>query len=927
MNSRLITVILLLILAAVAGSAQTGSIRGKVIDGKTGEELIGTTVVITGTTTGTISDFDGNFSLDDLEPGTYSITVSYVSYDSQVFPDVVVRPGEVSLLNIQLNEAQLALEEVQVVARARRRTESAMQVLQRKSAVVLDGISSSQISKLGDSDAAAALRRVTGVNVEGGRYVYVRGLSDRYSQTTLNGAEIPGLDPNRNTVQMDLFPSNIIENMVIHKTFSPDLPGSFTGGHVDIITRDFPERRTFQFSTSTEYNPQVHLNNNFLLYPGGKLDWLGFDDGTRAIPEAARGDIPARYYDDARLTEITRSFNKIMEPERMRSFVDHSHSLSYGDQVKLFGKELGLEAGLSYSRKYHYSDNGQIGRYKLIAMDDPYLAGQLTLQEDTRGSEEVLWGSILTLNYKLSHNHKIGLLLLHNQSGESSARYQQGEKSSDESGLGYQTRSLQYLQRGFSSGQLRGEHVLPGLGNLKIDWFSSFTRSSQDEPDLRFFTNSYSISLGLYEVAPSLYPVPTRYYRNMEETNWDNKVHFQLPFDFFGRKSRLKFGGAFVYKERSFREQKFSFRENSNSYDNDIATYLADENMQSPDKIFVENSVSSNLKNSYDGNQSIAAAYVMVDMPVLAKLRMITGLRYEYTYMLTKSLLDTEEKGELDLADLLPSLNLTYSVSDRTNLRMAYNRTLARPSFREMAPFASFDFVGDFVYIGNASLKRTLVDNFDLRFETFLSSGEMISLSLFSKLFHDPIERSFNVRAANPELTVRNVDQARVNGLEAEIRKDLGFIPLLKDFSIGTNLTLVRSEVSIDPGELEAKRELVPDFPATRVMYGQAPYVVNAFLSYANDSSGLSMNVVFNTTGKQLSYINAKNVPDVYQQPRRQLDVNLSKRFGRITLRLSAKNLLNDPYWQSYHYNGIDYIFDRYQSGRNFGIGFSYQLH
>jgi len=270
------------------GYSQKGFLRGKIIDEKTGEELIGATVLVTGTTNGTTTDFDGNYSLE-LEEGTYNITFSYISYQTQNYPAVKINADDVTLLNIQLGEAQVALDAVQVVGRASRKTEAALQVLQRRSSVVLDGISAQQISRLGDSDAAGALKRVTGVSVEGGKYIYVRGLSDRYSMTTLNGAEIPGLDPNRNTVQLDLFPSNILENMVIHKTFSPDLPASFTGGHVDIMTKDFPEKYTLQFSASYEYNPTSHFNPNYLTYEGGRYDWLGIDDGTRSIPSEAKG--------------------------------------------------------------------------------------------------------------------------------------------------------------------------------------------------------------------------------------------------------------------------------------------------------------------------------------------------------------------------------------------------------------------------------------------------------------------------------------------------------------------------------------------------------------------------------------------------------------------------------------------------------------
>jgi outer membrane receptor protein involved in Fe transport len=923
------------------GFSQKGILSGKVIDEKTGEELIGTTVVVSGTTMGAITDFDGNYLLE-LDPGTYSITCSYISYQTQVFEGIEIKADEVTELNIQMGEVTTELEEVKIVAKGRQRTEAALQVLQRKSAIVLDGISSSQISKMGDSDAAGALKRVTGVSVESGKYVYVRGLSDRYSKTTLNGGEVPGLDPNRNTVQMDLFPGNIIENIVVHKTFSPDLPGDFTGGHVDVVTMDFPIRFNLQFSAKLEYNPQASLQDQFLGYEGGTLDWLGFDDGTRDIPAPAQGQIhpdfpygqiPPKFVDDPLLDQVTKSFNKQMEPLPQTSFLNQSYSLSMGDQVSTGSRVLGYNLAISYSNEYDYFDNGSVGRYKLIDPGDPNLSGQLTLDKDRKGVQNVLWSALGNINLKLNEKNKIGLLLMHNHSGISTGRFQEGEKSSDEAGLFYQTRTLQYLERGLSSAQLHGEHVAESWGMLKFRWLSSFTYSTQDEPDLRYFTNSYNIIGGnpVYEIAPSIYPVPTRYWREMREYNFNNKLDAELPFRFAGNASKLLVGGSMVIKNRTFREQKFSFPENSNSYMGDIPQYLQDDNMdhilRGDGRLIVQNSLRQNNINSYDGYQSVFAGYLSADMGLTKKLRMIAGARLEYAYIFSESLETSLEKGELDNVDVLPSMNLIYAITDKMNLRGAYYRTLARPSFRELAPFASFDFVGDYIFIGNANLKRTLIDNFDIRWEFFMSPGEMISLSGFYKKFTDPIERTFNTEAANPELTLRNVDEASVLGFELELRKSLDFISFLRDFMIGGNVALVQSVVSIDEAELQRKRLFDPEFPDTRVMFGQAPFIVNTYLEYNNDSIGLSVNLAYNTNGKRLSLVNAQGIPDVYEQPRGQFDFNIAKTLGRrFTLKLAVKNILDDDYWSSYYYNGIHYNFEKYATGRYYSIGIKYAI-
>ena len=924
------SVILILIttLISINVYSQKGILAGKVIDEKTAEELIGTTIVVTGTSTGAITDFDGNFSLE-LDPGNYSITCSYISYQTIIFESVKINAGEVTQLDIQLGEAVTTLEEVQVVAKGSKRTEAAIQALQRKSAIVLDGISANQISKMGDSDAAGALKRVTGVSVEAGKYVYVRGLSDRYSKTTLNGADIPGLDPNRNSVQMDLFPSNIIESIIVHKTFSADLPADFTGGHVDILTMEFPNKFNLQVSAKFEYNPQTNLNSNFMGYEDGKLDWLGFDDGTRAIPEKAQGQIPPRFVDDPLLDEITKSFNKQMEPLPRQSFLNQSYSLAFGDQIKAGkSKIIGYNLAFSYTNEYDYFDNGITGRYKLIDPDDKTLTGQLTLNTDIKGIQNVLWSALGNVNLKFNERNKIGLLLLHNQSALSTGRYQEGEKNSDEAGMFYQTRTLQFLQRGLSSAQLNGKHYFESAGKMKIKWLSSFTYSTQDEPDLRFFTNNYDIVDGncLYEILPSLYPVPTRYYRDMKETNFDNKVHVELPFRLRGNSSKLKFGGSAVMKDREFREQKYSFRENTNSYNGSVPEYLQDGNIDAAaGKLHVSNSVSSDNKNSYNGLQNVFGGYVSGDLGLFAKLRLVTGARIEYAYILSESLKEDEKKGEVENFDVLPSVNLIYSFTEKINLRGAYYRTLARPTFRELAPFASFDFVGDYIFIGNADLKRTITDNFDVRWEYFMAPGEMVSVSGFYKSFTDPIERTFNTEAANPELTLRNVDKAQVAGVEAEFRIGLDFVPFLRDFILGGNVAFVKSMVSIDDKELSLKRVFDPNFPDTRVMFGQAPYIVNGYIEYKNDSIGMDINLSYNITGEKLHLVNAVGIPDVYKQPRSQMDFNISKTLGkRLSVKFAIKNILNSNYLSTYSYNNVDYIFERFALGRYYSLSIKY---
>lgn len=917
-----------------------GTIRGRVSDAETGEAMFGTNVVIKGTTTGTTTDFDGNFSIDNVDPGTYNLEASFISYEKKTITGVEVKDGEVTVIDFLLGEASLEMDEIVVEAKKVRNTESAVITLQKKSSTILDGISSAQISKSGDSDAAAAVSRVTGVSVEGGKYVYIRGLSDRYSKTLLNGAELPGLDPNRNTVQMDLFPSNTLDNLIVYKTFSPDLPASFTGGLLNVVTKDFPEKFNLQFSTKLGYNTNSSFNKDFMTYDGGSLDGLGIDDGTRAIPDGATTDLPVYEIgmsndENNRLNQVTNSFGDEMDFNRKRSFMNHSHAFSIGNQSKLFKKPIGYNLSVSYKRNFDYYDNGESGRYTLV---DKYnrarrLNSDLSLS-DEKSTESVLWGAMFNTNYKVNNNNKIGVTVMYNQSSDKTARFQQGRKPIDDPELRYQTRSLTFLERSLMAAQLKGEHVLTGLNNTSIDWVSSYTISKQDQPDMRFFSNGFRVDEDndtSYSIEPSIGQLPTRYFREMKEQNIDNKINFTVPFkQWSGEKAKFKFGASYVYKFRTFTEDQYRYVRQNNRYNGDPNLYLATDSLYSsenPQGVYAQRSYDA--KNNYDANEKTAGAYVMVDLPLFAALKFSGGVRMENANIYLESLDPEAEKGVLKNTDFLPSANFTYALNERMNMRASYNRTLARPTFRELAPFASFSFIGDFIMLGNANLKRTLIDNVDLRWEFYPKAGEIISVSAFYKKFQNPIERAFNPLAPNSdELNFRNVDQAWLAGAEFEFRKKLDFITkALKDLTVGGNFTYVYSRVDIAEDELNNIRVLNPEAESYRPMFGQSPYIINAFINYDNDKTGTGVNMTFNMFGPRLAVVIPSATPNVYEKPRPALNLRVSQKIGdHFSLSVSANNLLNPDYEMVYDFKDKEYAYQSYKVGRTFSLGLTYHI-
>ncbi|MBN2289412.1 MAG: TonB-dependent receptor, partial [Candidatus Glassbacteria bacterium] len=804
----------------MAQTAETGRIAGKVVEVQGEKPVDAATVYLEDTRLGSVADGQGRYEIKAVPPGSYTLVISKVGY-RKVVQQVSVPAGRTVHMDFRLETEVYQMDELlieSIVPEDEDKNEDKL-LRQRQQAVeIQDAIGSEDMSRTASGDAAEAVSKVTGASVVDGKYVYIRGLGERYSMTQLNGSELPSPDPYRKAVQMDLFPSSLLDRIVATKTFSPDMPGNFSGGSVEMWTKRFPESFTFNFSQSVAYNTQATFNDKMLVYPGGGSDWLGMDDGTRAVPAMLKDpafvipDIGKAWSDKAaalELDRISKAFNPVMAPSTEKGPVNQSYSLSMGNQFKLFGRPLGVLGSFSYSRKASFYDNGTVGRWQLTGtMDKTDDLNNDFLLNDVKGSDEALWGGLINAAYKITGNHEIGLNYMCNQSGESSARYLAGQFPRDLTGNAiYETRVLKYTERTLNSFQLRGEHDLPELFSSHLEWTGSFNFSGQIEPDLRYFTDNYTVRERngtvdtLYSIRPSIYPKPNRYFRDLSEDNMNFDLKVSLPFkQWKGLHSQMKVGGAYNEVERHFRERRFEFSldDSKYGYQGDPYEYWMPSNVGLMDSTGKLNRFAnyvldaSELRGNYDGKQRIAAGFAMVELPITTRLQFIGGVRLENTRMSVVSHDSTLGKGGIDENDLLPATNLIYLLSDNMNLRAAYGRTLARPTFREMAPYASFDFVNDYTFIGNENLKRTLIDNFDLRWEWFARGGEVFAVSAFYKKFTNPIERV--IKNVNAEVQYQNVDRADVVGAEFEARQRLDRIhPALEPFRVGVNLALVHS--------------------------------------------------------------------------------------------------------------------------------------
>ncbi len=931
---------------------QSGYFAGKVFDSETKEPMVMSPVFDLNQKHVKRTDFDGNF-LFKLPVGSYQFATRFVGFHADT-TTINVTENDTVFYNFALINSSI-LNTVTVIAKKNTSSAAATLTAEKKSKTVTDGIGKEEMSDRNVSNAADAVKQVPGATVENGKYVYVRGLSDRYSKTLLNGADIPGLDPNRNSVQMDLFPSSLIQNITVYKSFSPDLPASFTGGLVNINTKEFPDKFTVYFSTKLTYNTQSSFNPNFLTQTTYAKDNFGLGANERAIPDyifnLSVDDFPSPGTNNEQLDTYGKSFSRDFTPQQKQSGLNQSYTFSIGNSKSLNKEKvypkMGYFVGASYKKSFNFYTDGVQGRYKLTGNYDEIesLNPELNLS-DSRGTESVIWGALGNVSMQMNERNTMSLVVNRFQNGINSTRYLDGQNYADASDLNFQTRTLYYQQRELSNVQLKGQHYL-NIGKvkdkdsdeqIKINWIGSYTMSVQKTPDLRFFTNDYiltSDSDTIFDLQPALYSDPSQFYRLMTETNLNTKLDVTVPFSIFtgneNSNNTFQAGVYYLDKYRDFKEKRYDFVSQSGAninYNGSVSEYMADENFNSGDYtngfMYVQNA--SEDRNNYIGYQTNYAAYAMTDLELGNNFELRVGARAEMCDIFAKSANKNDKPGSLTNFDVLPSLNSAYHlIKDTLKVRLGYSRTLARPTFRELAPFTSFDFVGGNVFVGNPDLKRTLIDNIDLRIEYYPTYKENIAFGVFAKNFQNPIERAFNPEAANAELTWKNVENARVFGAELEFSKYLGDNGIFKDLKLGGNFTYVKSIVNIPTKEYQVILSQNPNAKSTREMFGQSPFIVNSFITYKN-KAGWNANVNFGVSGKQISVVTVGATPNVYQQSRPLLGFNVSKDINNFNIKFIATNLLNSKYINTYNFKGEDYIYSSYTRGTNFSLKVAYNF-
>jgi outer membrane receptor protein involved in Fe transport len=904
-RSYFVPLVFLAVLFAVSAKAQTGTITGKIYDEQSGDQLIGANVLLVGTSLGATTDIDGRYIIKNVPAGTYALRISYVSYVTKTITDIAVKAGATTALNVNLTSATVQTDEVTVTAERVISSEAAILADRKKAAAIGDGISQEQIKRSPDATSGDALKRVVGISVVDNKFVYVRGTSERYNVTQLNGVRAASTEPDKKAFAFDLLPANLLEHTIVTKTFTPDLPGDFAGGLVQLNTMDFPVNNTFTASFGSAYNTFT-TGRAIETYDGGPTDWLGYDTQHRVLPANFPTEFASLSQEEK--NALARSLPNLWAKKTRSAPVNPNFHISYGGSTEVLENQLGYVAAFSYRSGYSRTQ-AQRADYDDAGLRYDY-SGQVS-------SYNVLWGGMVNLSYKLGTAHKLSVKSLLSQTGEDEVVSLTGFNNltqNDDLLTGFR-----YLSRNTFSTLVSGDHVLTGLGSMAVNWVASYSRATRSEPDLRrmIYSRSRELPNARYEAQipfnDSSPESASRFYGELKD--YSRSLALNLTFPVLGAK--VKSGAEVMNIRRDFAARQFVYT---------LPVYNPRLTGSALDTLFISSHVGGadglqfaeygDRRNRYDAGQTLFATYAMLDLPFdLAgtNWRIVGGARLENSEQRLNSgnLQNEDVRVAYKQIDVLPSLNLTWLTTETMNLRFAFSRTVNRPEFREFAPFAFYDFSSQLTVYGNPNLKRALVRNYDVRWEWFPNPGELLSVSYFRKEITDAIEQIVvSTVALAGERTYDNAPSADNYGIELEMRKSLGFLGgVFEDVSVLLNYSRIFSSVRLTD--------------RTRTLQGQSPYVINAGLFVTLPGVGTSLSMMYNRFGERISEVATVFTQDVKEQPRDVVDVTLTQKvFGTLEVKLSGRDILE----QEQRFTQGDQLVRVNKRGASYSLGISVKL-
>ncbi|MCE2816418.1 MAG: TonB-dependent receptor [Cryomorphaceae bacterium] len=908
---------ILLILSALLFSttalAQSAKLTGTVVDGSTGETMPGAQILVEGTSLTTLTNFDGLYSLS-LAPGTYTIVVKSFGFSNKAITGVVVRAGSETSLNItmELSKGE-SLDEVTITASAVRENVNALFIQQKSLSSVSDGISSETIRRTPDRNTGDVLKRVSGASIQDNKFAIVRGLSDRYNAAYLNGAPLPSTESDRKAFAFDVFPAALLDNLVIVKTASAELPGEFAGGVIQVNTKSFPGKAFHEFSFSTGYNSLTTFKNR-LDYQGSSTDWLGLDNGARALPKGMPTSNEMFLMSSAERVQVASKFQNDWGLQNKMFLPSVSMQYSGGGSKELgTTKRLGFIYALTYNQNNQYNTTQRQSWQNEVGMP-----GTSLMESDLNDDNYIvntLAGALANLTYSAGPNTTIGWKNLYSITSQDRVLMRNGTRQPIDAPNQVIRQSARWFTNNqIVSSQLNGSHYFESFKG-KFQWLGAYSGISRSVPNLRntlyygdtdVADTAWRAGITSTSVGPDY--SGSRFYGLNLEGITSGQATFEMPVDFvkIGLRNNLKLGAGAQYRDRSYTARQFGYvLANFMSFDQSLLNQPIDgifgnDNMNATTGFSMREGTKSS--DSYLANAMLGYGFVQFDTRIMEKTRINWGVRAENFEQNLYSKTDNNDTVQVESTklDFLPSVNFIYSINDAQNLRLSYSRTLNRPEFRELAPFAFYDFQTRYVVTGNPSLVRSTIDNFDARYEWYPGKGQVLSVTGFYKNFTNPIEQATREDVVT-EYTYVNVPKAVDYGLELEGRLLLSTLFGAADHAVWSKLTvfanyaLIRSRVTLNSATAT---------DSVRPLQGQSPYVINAGIQYQNEESGTTISAAFNQVGDRIFIVGSSQEPSVWEKGRAVLDLSFNQEVNKkLSLKLTARDLLTPDL---IFYNDID---------------------
>ena len=907
--------------------SQTLRLTGKVTNERN-EPVSGVSIKIAGSAIGTSTNVEGIYTLNLNLDTKYTLEVSAVGYTPKTIADVDVTTSGINEFNIVLETATKTEDAVIVRTTTSRRQESTASLItfQRNSTSLSSGLAADFIRRTPDRNTGEVLKRVGGASIQDNKFVIVRGLSDRYNQAMINNAMLPSSEPDKKVFSFDLIPAQMVDNIIVNKTARPDLSGEFAGGLVQIRTKDVPTQNILSVGLSLGYNSQSTFKD-FTSNARGATDWLGFDDGKRSLPSSVPSTEKYRALTDAEKIQLTKDFpGDVYSEKTVKAAPITTLNLTWtnSSRSKKNNGVFGSIVSLYHRKAMIIYDDAERGRYDFVR--SPIFSGT-----ETQNRYGVNAGGLINLSY-VRGGHKISFKNLFNQSFEDIYYYRELVNTGRLQNI--QLRSSFLNQRSLYSGQLEGEHAITKSG-IRLAWNGNFSYNFKKQPDLR--TAQYVQSLSSPSSAFEMDDDDTRrFYSGLQDYTAGANGSLVIPFDLNGEKQNFKFGGSTLVRFRDFNARVFRYRPASTTTD-----------ITKPyDEAFLPDNIQSNglyldeqTQNTdrYFGISALNAGFAMFDNKFGKSWRVIWGARAEFF----EQFLESEDLSLKQIVintekwDILPSLNVTYNFKTKHLLRLAASKTVARPEFREIAPFQFFDYEQIWGISGETSLKRTSISNGDLRYEYYPRSGEVISVGAFVKKFDDPIELRMDAGSNSDRwlFNYANADKANLIGAEFEIRKGLDFLGnSFKNFTFLGNATILDSKVTLTTTQASGK-----DAEQDRPLYGQSPYLINAGFQYTTPTWNAS--ALYNRVGPRLYLVGdpvGTGFYDIYEASRNLLDLQVSRKFlnNKAELKMTVSDLLNNRFAfydnaskeTTYSFSDGDRINYAYRPGTTITVGFTYDF-